>query len=182
SIVHIITDLDAGGAEHMLLRLVTASKQYRHVVVSLTTEGELGAALRSAGVEVFALHMRRDFPSPLAVFRVAKIIRHENPAIVQTWLYHADLIGLIAVRLAKVHAAVAWTLRCSDMDLSRYRWTTPLVVRLLAWLSSKPDMVLANSEAGRRWHHIIGYRPKRWEIVPNGIDTIKFRPDLAARA
>ena len=181
SIVHVITELGSGGAERMLQRLVSASKRYRHVVVSLTTEGKLGASMRHAGVEVFALGMSRDFPSPAAIFRLAHILRRERPVIVQTWLYHADLIGLIAARVAGIRT-VAWNLRCSNLDLSQYRWTTRVVVRLLVWLSAVPAAIMANSDAGRRWHNILGYRPNRWEIVPNGIDTQFFHPDSEARA
>lgn len=182
TIVHVITKLGAGGAERMLLRLVATSKFFRHIVVSLTTEGELGTALRSAGAEVFVLRMNQDFPSPFAVFRLASVIRRERPVIVQTWLYHADLVGLIAARLANVGAAVVWNLRCSNMDLSKYRWSTRVVVKSLIWLSSWPDMVMVNSHAGRRWHAKLGYRARRWELAPNGVDTAVFRPDPEARA
>jgi len=154
---------------------------FRHIVVSLTTEGELGATLRSMGVEVVALRMSRNCPSPRAIVRLTRIVQREQPVVVRTSLYHANLIGLIAVRMANAHA-VAWNLRCSNMDLSQYRWTTRAVVKLLIWRSSRPDLVITNSEAGRRWHSTLGYRPKRWKTIPNGIDTAKFRPDPDARA
>ena len=179
-IVHVITELGSGGAERVLARLVIASTEFHHIVVSLTDESGLAADLRGNGVEVITLGMRRSLPSPRALLRLAQIIRHAQPAAVQTWLYHADLIGLIATRLAGC-GKVAWNLRCSDMDLARYRWLTRLVLRLLVRLSTKPELILANSEAGRAWHAALGYRPRRWEIVPNGIDTGVFRPDSTAR-
>jgi glycosyltransferase involved in cell wall biosynthesis len=180
TIVHVITELGSGGAERMLLRLVTASTRYRHVVVSLSRDGTLVPALRDAGAEVISLGMRRYLWSLRGIFGLVKIIRREQPLVLQTWLYHADLIGLVAARLAKFHP-VAWNLRCSNMDLSQYRWSTRLVVNLLVWLSPWPAMVMVNSDAGRRWHAGLGYRPKHWELVPNGIDTLEFRPDAEAR-
>lgn len=181
TIVHVITDLGAGGAERMLLRLVTRSTRFRHVVVSLTRGGELAPALRETGVAVCELGIRRGALSPAALFRLARIIRREQPALVQTWLYHADLIGQLAAWLAAFRP-VAWNLRCSNMDLGRYRWTTRLVVKVLAALSSQPAAVLVNSHAGQRWHAARGYHPRRWAFVPNGIDTAVFRPDAEARA
>ncbi|MGH6976063.1 MAG: glycosyltransferase, partial [Stellaceae bacterium] len=181
TIVHVITDLGAGGAERMLLRLVTRSTRFRHVVVSLTRGGALVTALRDAGIAVRELDMRRGIFSPAAVFRLARIIRRERPALVQTWLYHADLIGLLAARLAAVRP-LAWNLRCSNMDLGRYRWATRLAVKTLAILSSQPSAVLVNSHAGQRWHAALGYHPRRWAFVPNGIDTAVFRPDAESRA
>lgn len=181
TIVHVITDVGTGGAERMLLRLVTRSTRYQHVVVSLTRGGALMPALDDAGISVHALGMRRGVFSPAGAFRLARIIRRERPALVQTWLYHADLIGLIAARLAGFRP-LAWNLRCSNMDLGRYRWTTRLVVRALAALSAQPAAVLVNSHAGQRWHETLGYRPQRWLVVPNGIETAEFHPDAEARA
>jgi len=179
AIVHVITELGSGGAERMLLRLVTASTRYRHVVVSLSRDGTLVPALREAGAEVLSLGMRRYLPSPRGIIGLVKIIRREQPVVIQTWLYHADLIGLIAAKLTRY--PIAWNLRCSNMDLSRYRWSTRFVVRLLVWLSSLPDAVLVNSEAGRRWHTHLGYRAQHWELIPNGIDTTVFCPNANAR-
>ncbi|HYL33491.1 MAG TPA: glycosyltransferase [Stellaceae bacterium] len=179
AIVHVITELGAGGAERMLLRLVTASTRYRHVVVSLSHDGTLVPALRDAGAEVLSLGMWRYLPSLRGIFGLVKIIRRERPIVIQTWLYHADLIGLIAAKLTGY--PIVWNLRCSNMDLSRYRWSTRIVVRLLVWLSSLPDLVMVNSEAGRRWHTHLGYRARQWEFVPNGIDTAVFYPNTDAR-
>ena len=41
---------------------------------------------------------------------------------------------------------------------------------------------MANSEAGAKFHIAHGYRPRRMVVIPNGIDTDKFRPDPIARA
>ena len=45
-----------------------------------------------------------------------------------------------------------------------------------------PDLVTANSAAGLKSHLALGYRPRRAEVVANGIDVDEFRPDPAARA
>lgn len=180
TIVHVITDLGAGGAERMLLRLVTRSTRFRHVVVSLTRGGALAPALRDAGIVLHELGMRRGVLSSAAVLQLAHIIRRERPALVQTWLYHADLIGLLATRLSSFRP-MAWNLRCSNMDLGRYRWTTRLVVKALAALSAQPAAVMVNSHAGQRWHETLGFRPRQWVFAPNGIDTTEFHPDSEAR-
>ena len=41
---------------------------------------------------------------------------------------------------------------------------------------------MVNSEAGRAAHLRLGYRPRRWEVIPNGFDTALFRPDPKSRA
>ncbi|KAF0119220.1 MAG: group 1 glycosyl transferase [Rhodospirillaceae bacterium] len=132
------------------------------------------------GIEVVDLKMRRGIPSPAAVVRLVRLMHRLRPVVIQTWLYHADFLGLLAARLAG-RAPVVWTVRCSDMDLSRYGRLTRLVVRALARLSFLPDVVAVNAEAGRLWHERLGYRPRAWEYLPNGIDTGSFRPDDPAR-
>src|SRR5260370_21978963 len=80
-------------------------------------------------------------------------------------------------RVANVPQRV-WNLRCSDMALSA---PSAGVRRLLSWCSALPDAVFVNSRAGLSFHERIGYRPRRWEYVPNGFDTAEFFPDAAAR-
>jgi glycosyltransferase involved in cell wall biosynthesis len=175
-ILHLITGLDTGGAEGMLTRLVTRTdrSRFRSVVVSMTDTGTLGPVIAGAGIPVEALGIRRGTIDPRGVTRLIRLLRRAQPDIVQTWLYHADLLGLIAARLGYA-PHLAWNIRCSDM-------AGPSVVRaILSRCSTLPETVVINSFAGRRFHEGIGYHPRRWECIPNGYDTALLRPDETAR-
>ncbi len=181
-ILHVITGLGAGGAERQLATLVLNADpaHTRHEVVSLIDDGVWGEALRARGVPVHTLGMAgrpRDLP---AFWRLARLIRRSRPDLVQTWLYHADFAGLIAARLAG-GVPVVWTLRCSNVRLEHYALATRLLLRVLARLSRRPRAVVANARSGWEWHESLGYRPRRHQVIPNGIDTTAFRPDPAAR-
>jgi glycosyltransferase involved in cell wall biosynthesis len=52
----------------------------------------------------------------------------------------------------------------------------------LLGLIASPDVVTANSAVGLKSHLRLGYRPRRAEMIANGIDVDRFRPDGAARA
>lgn len=179
-ILHVITDLETGGAEAMLTRLVQLDGPFQHVVVSLVAGGMWHRPLSAMGIEVFDLGMRRGIPSPIGLWRLTRLIRRYQPVLVQTWLYHGDLLGFLAAHLAG-RIPVVWNLRCSDMNYSRYSRLTSLVVRVLSWLSPFTKAIIVNSDAGRRWHIHLGYRPPRWELLPNGIDVTEFRPNIEAR-
>lgn len=179
-ILHIITGLERGGAETMLTRLAPRL-DCPNIVVSLTSEGSLGPELQAAGVPVLALGLRRGRPSPAAIFRLRNIVKRERPTLLQTWLYHADLLGLLTSFFLH-DVPVVWNLRCSDLDVSKYSFGTRAVRWLSARASSLPAAIVVNSEAGRSSHAALGYRPKRWELIPNGFDTARFQPDAAARA
>jgi glycosyltransferase involved in cell wall biosynthesis len=114
------------------------------------------------------------------LFRLARLIHRSRPDIVQTWLYHADLIGLLAARLAG-RAPVVWTLRSSQFELQHYSKLTGLTVKALSRLSRWPAAILSNSTAGMNAHLAIGYRPRWARVIPNGIDTNMFQPSQTAR-
>jgi len=176
TILHLITGLETGGAEGMLARLVLRidRSRFRSVVVSMTDTGAVGPVIASAGIQVEALGIRRGMIDPRGVTRLIRLLRRYRPDIVQTWLYHADLLGLIAARLGYA-PHLAWNIRCSDM-------AGPSVVRaILSRCSALPEIVIINSLAGRRFHEGIGYHPRRWEYIPNGYDTALLRPDETAR-
>jgi glycosyltransferase involved in cell wall biosynthesis len=175
-ILHLITSLERGGAQTNLAMLVRSMDRARFapLVVSLIEDGAVAAELAQAGIPVQGLGMRRGMPSVAALLRLRRIIAAERPDLVQSWLYHADLLGLAATAFSG--PPLAWNLRNSEIAQAK------LVRRLLAHLSSWPAAVLVNSAAGQRFHQAIGYRPKRWEIVPNGFDVALFRPDAALRS
>jgi glycosyltransferase involved in cell wall biosynthesis len=182
TIVHLITGLGTGGAESMLVRLAAAGdrRRFRTVVVGMTDAGGAAAeALAAAGVDTRRLGLARGLPDPRGLLRLRHVLSKLRPDILQSWLYHADLLALAASRSAPVRRLV-WNLRCTDMaDLSPL---AALSRQLLARTSALPDAVIVNSAAGKRFHQQLGYRPRRWEVMPNGFDTAQLRPDPERRA
>ena len=182
-ILHLITGLEAGGAERMLVRLATATdrNRFRPVVVSITAGGAFAPVLQAAGIELRQLGMRRGHADPAGLFRLDRILREVRPDVVQTWLYHADFLGLIGRLLGPVPHLV-WNIQCTDMRGDGLSRTGAALRRLLAWGAAMPDAIVVNSRAGQEFHEQIRYRPRRWEFIPSGIDTREFRPDPVLRA
>jgi glycosyltransferase involved in cell wall biosynthesis len=180
-IVHIISGLRTGGAETTLLRVVARMDRtrFRNVVVSLTGRGALGDSIEQKGVPVHAVNIRSSAPNPLAILRLQRLLRSESPDIVQTWLYDADLIGLLATKLAGL-PILAMNIRCSSLDVRSTRRS--IILKLLAKFSTVPAAIVVNSRVGQRVHEDLGYRPRQWELIPNGFDIDEFRPDPAARS
>ena len=63
------------------------------------------------------------------------------------------------------------------MDVSRYDWLARISLCLSAFMSRFPDAIIANSVAGKEFHRSIGYYTNRMMVIPNGIDTDRFKPD-----
>ncbi len=185
TVMHVITGLGTGGAERMLANLCIAQQQNgaSPAVISLSPGGSQRARMQGAGVVVHDLGLRRGIPNPLGLFRLAKIIRHEKPAVIQSWMYHADLVALLSLWLSgrRSRTRLYWGVRCSDVDLGAYSLSLRVVVRLCALLSQFSDGVVYNSQAGRIAHRKLGYQSRRSVVVDNGFDTGDFAPDMAGR-
>ena len=181
-IVHVISDLEAGGAEVMLTKLLGGMDRtkFSNCVVSLTDCGQLGKQIEATGIAVHTLDMKRGRPNINAIAQLIRLLRTFEPAIVQSWLYHADLLSALTVKFCG-SPALLWNVRCSVMDLKQYPPLTRLVQQLLAWWSAVPEAVIVNSEAGKRQHNKLGYHPRRWVVIPNGFDIQRFRPDERLR-
>ncbi|MDO8607318.1 MAG: glycosyltransferase [Phaeospirillum sp.] len=183
-VMNVITGLELGGAETALTRLVQGLDRDRveASVVSLLPGGVLAGSIRAADIPLHCLGMTGFAHLPAAMMRLRALIRETRPHVVQTWLYHADLVGSLALAGLKRPPALAWNLRCSTMAMEHY----PLTSRLARWgcalLSSRPALIIANSQAGLDAHAALGYRPRRTELIPNGFDLEGFRPDPEARA
>jgi len=149
-------------------------------VISLTDRGQLSEQIESSGVTVHTLGMKRGRPDILALPRLIRLFKTLNPTIVQSWLYHADLLSTLAVKFSGSPILV-WNVRCSDMDFKCYPPLTRWVQRVLAQCSATPAAVIVNSEAGKQQHEQLGYRPRRWDVIPNGFDTERFHPDTSLR-
>ena len=176
TILHLITGLETGGAEQMLARLVTRldPARCRSVVVSMTGPGAVGPRLVDAGIELLSLGLPPGQPDPRGLLRLVRIVGAVRPDVLLTWLYHADLLGLLAKPFLG-DCRLVWNIRCTES------LNANVVRRVLVAGSRVPDAVVVNSSAGQRFHENIGYRPKRWEMIPNGYDTGFFRRDEGAR-
>jgi glycosyltransferase involved in cell wall biosynthesis len=175
-ILHLITGLETGGAEGTLDRLVAGMDRDRFasVVVSMTDAGTIGRHIEKAGIALETLGMRRGAADPRGLLRFLRVLRRQRPAIVQTWLYHADLLGLAAHALGYA-PVLLWNIRCTQSIEAEF------VRAVLRRGSSLPRAIIVNSLAGRHFHERLGYRPRRWEYLPNGFDTAFFKPDPAGR-
>jgi glycosyltransferase involved in cell wall biosynthesis len=172
-ILHVITGLEVGGAEMALYRLILESRssRYTHTVIALTPEGGMYERFLEAGIKLIVLDFRRaPFSQLLQLYRLMRALR---PDVVQTWLYHADLLGGLAARLAGVKNVI-WGIRTTDVDGGCAR-PTRLVRRLCAALSRLvPHTIVCVAEAARRSHSLVGYDAARMVVVGNGFDLAKL--------
>src|SRR6266568_5186301 len=182
-VMHVITGLGAGGAEAMLSKLVSANRTggLCHSVVSLTDGGVFGGQLTASGVPVTCLGMRRGVPGPIALARLVRLLRRDRPEVVQSWMYHANLLAGVAATATRT--PVVWGIHHSDVDRRNVkrltRWTRSVSARLSGAL---PVRIVCCAESALRSHVGLGYRADRMVVIPNGFDLDRFAADSHARA
>lgn len=184
-IIHVITGISSGGAEMMLYKLLSHLDRTRFEaeVVSLTglSMSPLGRKIESLGIPVRILGMRPRLPDIWGVYQLACWLRRTSPHLVQTWMYHADLIGGLAAKLAS-GIPVVWNIRYSALDITDLKrtthWTMKACARGSHWL---PTQIVCCAESARQFHMVLGYATEKMVVIPNGFDLAVFKPDSAAR-
>jgi len=182
-ICHLITSLDTGGAERSLVNLVAAMNrdEFENEVITLLKPGPMAQTLAQAGIPVTSMEIGQYRLNPAALLSLIRYLRMKKPTILQTWLYRADFFGSVAGLFAKPDHLV-WNVRSSQINRPGIGRSTRYLAGLLAMLSRRPDAIIVNSHDGQRYHERIGYRPKQWVNIANGVDLERFRPRRDERA
>lgn len=177
TVMHIITGLGLGGAERMLSNVVLAMdpNKYCNIVVSLKDLGHWGPILQERDIQVYQLNMCPNIYTLGKLFSLYRIIRKHRPDFIQGWMYHANIIASLIGRAAGVKN-IYWNIRCSMMDLSKYRITTTIVFKIGALLAKSPTKIINNSRSSIQQHIENGYNSTEWNYIPNGFDLQKFKP------
>jgi glycosyltransferase involved in cell wall biosynthesis len=177
-ILHLITGLNYGGAESMLLGVAQHLQEQgmQQEVISLSTVGVIGERLQNLGITVSALGLPRGRLTIKGWRSLRQKVKESQPDLMQTWLYHADFAGAL-LRLSGIRCPLVWGVHHTANNWQEMKTTTRLVLtanRLLArWM---PDAIVSCSESAFQSHAALGYPAKKMVILPNGIDTQRFRP------
>jgi glycosyltransferase involved in cell wall biosynthesis len=181
-VVLLITGLDRGGAESEVAQLAVelVHRGWEASVVSLAAPGVLAADLARGGVPVFSALMAPGRANPFRAARLLGLMRRLRPHVVHAHLFHANmaarllrLLSPVPVVLSTIHS-LAESPRGSAAIAARDR-----LYRLTGRLS---DLTVCVCQASAERH--VGARavsPSRVRVIPNGVDTRRFRPDAAAR-
>ena len=173
-VVHIITGLGDGGAEHTLFKICKYDDINKHIVISLKGSGKYSSLLKKLGIKVYCLNV--NFFSIHKFFFLIKLLHSLKPEVVQTWLVHADFIGGITARLAGIRNII-WNIRYSNLKIGKAKLTTILIIKILAKLSFLiPQSIIINSKRAKKIFVIEGYDKKKLKFIPNGFDLSILKP------
>jgi len=182
-VLHIINTLAMGGAQSVLAQLLEswADSGDQQMVISLRNREQLSGRIEAMNIPVEHINLQPEKFHLSRFIRLVGIIKTYKPDIVQTWLYHADLIGGVAAQLA-CRAPIVWGVHHTTTDRSSVKPTTWAVVHILSRLSKfLPSHIVCCSHSARQTHLDFGYPGHKMTMIANGVNTDHFRPDPSAR-
>lgn len=182
NVLHVITGLTDGGAEDSLFQLCHSDRDNLHRVVCLMDAGQYGARFAEAGIEVVYLNMPRGRLSLSGLLRLWRTIRAWRPDVVQTWMYHANLIGGVVARLAGIRV-ICWGIHNTNLVAGTTRSSTIWVAKACGMLSrAVPSLIVSCSQQAVEVHRQMRYAATKFVVVPNGYNLELLAPDPLARA
>lgn len=177
-VLHVITGLGIGGAEHQL-RLLLRYLPHECEVVTLTNPGPIAGAISGDGTPVHMLDMRgnRDLS---ALPRLVRLMRAGRFDVVHTHLYRACVYGRIAARVARIPGVVATEHSLGDGVIEGRRATFGVRALYLATERLSAATIAVSAAVAQRlvaW----GVPHDRVRVIPNGIDLYEWTFDPVLR-
>ncbi|OGV96274.1 hypothetical protein A2W24_04005 [Microgenomates group bacterium RBG_16_45_19] len=165
-ILHLITELEIGGAELQLLNLLRhANRQKIWVGVAfISGRGTLRDEFERLGIPLFDLTTNHRF-SWKVVYKLVKLLRKERIQVLHTHLVHASLLG----RAVKLFTGIRCVVSTRHFGYD-FKENSP-IYSLERYTAGMDRVIIAVSQAAK--NHLLKSRPgiaNRIRVIPNGIE------------
>ncbi len=175
-VLHLITELDTGGAQKALARLLAHLDRERftpHVACLYNGDRAVAQEIRSLGIPVIDLGMTAKWRAD-AMGRLYRLLRRVRPTILHTWMFHANVPGRVLGRLAGVPIIIGSERTMGQEAGWRYRlnrWTHPLADRIVCVSQQVADFVVGHANTPR----------EKTVVIHNGVDLRAFHRSITVR-
>lgn len=172
----LITGLGHGGAETQLVRLATSLKRrgWEMGIISISSNLAYADELRDIGIDVVSLNVRCKGAGFAALLKSLAQLKQWRPDVLTAFMFHANLLGCVAGRLAGVPAIVS-SIRTQVPPRSVRGYLERLATR---WsdVTVTNSTVVAETLVRQR-----GIPAERVHVIPNGISLTGYENNLDAR-
>ncbi len=170
-ILHVIISLNAGGAEHMLCKLIENRdmKKFETTVLSLTNKGFYADRIEKSGVKIIDLELGFTFRCIKKIIMVMKMSMRNNFDVYQGWMYHGNIIAYF-LHVISSKSKLFWNIRQSINNWNNEKVHAKIFIKIGAILSRQPESIINNSIASIKEHELIGFEKGKQKYIPNGFN------------
>jgi glycosyltransferase involved in cell wall biosynthesis len=169
-----ITGLEPGGAERCAARLAMGLREthFRTTVYSLMPRPAVGysqleGALEEAGVPLHFLGAHSLASTWRVLGALTRRLKIDQPRVLQTFLFHANLLGRLAARRARIEHVISG-IRVAERRRGIRLW-------LERRTESMVDRHVCVSRAVAEFSRTRGgLSPQKLVVIPNGVDALLF--------
>ena len=180
-VLHITSGLGNGGAEGMLYRICKVQKTYPNLetnIINLSTNDWYEKKLLSLGIKVYKINLKKNFIDIFRLINLIKLIIQLKPDVIQTWMYHANLLGGILGYFFS-NAKIFWNVRHTRVSIKYSKILTIIIVHISAFFSYFiPKKIIYCSVKSKKVHEDKFYHKKKSVYIPNGYDNTFFPSNL----
>ncbi|MBA2726662.1 MAG: glycosyltransferase family 4 protein [Parachlamydiaceae bacterium] len=179
-IFHIIPNLGNGGAEHLLMNIVskTSRSKFSHTIFVLRPSGGFAPIVRQNGGEVIELNLTGKRPWFAATRRIIPIISQRQPDLVLSYLYDASMVSSL-VSFANRNIPLITTLHSPAYDSETIKagdWS-PRKVKILQKIDefsaklTKPNFVACSNYVAESYKNSLGIDSSKIRVIHNFVPS-----------
>jgi glycosyltransferase involved in cell wall biosynthesis len=161
-----------GGAENMLIKLVNQDKENEILIITLVDYCPLKENIKNKNVSITSASTKGSFNCIFAFLKLIKLIKEFKPSIIQAWMYHSELMGLI-INFFYPKTKLFWNIRCSTYEWINLRLRNRIIFNLLIMGSRRVSAIVVNSRKEFLDSIKLGYPKGKLIYIPNGFEYIE---------
>ena len=163
TLVHLITGLGGGGAEHMVLELSKTAQRNKTktIVISITNSNTIEDKFKQNDIEYHFLGVNSPKSLKRGFNSLKTILKNQNDIVVHCHMFHSCMLGILFKLLYK-NVPLVFTMHTNSVK-QLYR-------RLLLFFTKpfrKTDIIF--SKNSKKWYL------KNSVVIPNGVDFERFK-------
>lgn len=165
-ILHIIPNLNSGGAEKMLVKILENDTENENIVITLFKAGFYEKRVKELNVDLVELEL---FSLKTFFSRIPLLFsKCREVDLIHSWMYYSNIFSLFLKFLFRKR--IVWNIRRSHIEKSEMKSSTYYAIKLNSLFAEKADMIIYNSYMGKKAHEKFGFKNKDVIVLPNGFE------------